>query len=130
MKVGKKQDKIKTPCDFVKDGVIYKVEEFGGIITALVVLFLLCGGIPLKDIKLLIWLTQLGISIIAPLGGFIWLSVWLKQRFDLGVWVVLVGIFVGIVCAIDGLRVSLKAMERMSKEKNDEPPPVSFNNHE
>jgi hypothetical protein len=43
---------------------------------------------------------------------------------------VLVGIFVGLVCAVDGMRVSLKAMERMSKDKNEEPPPVSFNDHE
>ena len=85
----------------------------------------------MKDINLLIWLTQLGISVAAPLGGFIWLGIWLRQRFDLGVWVVLAGIFLGIVCAVDGMRASLKAMERMSKGKNDEaPPPVSFNNHE
>lgn len=85
----------------------------------------------MKDINLLIWLTQLGISVAAPLGGFIWLGIWLRQRFDLGVWVVLAGIFLGIVCAVDGMRASLKAMERMSKDKNDEaPPPVSFNNHE
>jgi len=37
---------------------------------------------------------------------------------------------VGLVCAIDGMRTSLKAMERMSKEKQEDPPPVSFNEHE
>ena len=79
---------------------------------------------------MLIWLAQLGISVAVPLGGFIWLGIWLRQRFTLGVWVVLAGIFVGIICAVDGLRTSLKAMERMSKEKNEEPPPVSFNDHE
>ena len=84
----------------------------------------------MKDLQLLVWLTQLGISVAVPLGAFTWLGVWLRQRFDLGIWVLLVGIFVGIVCAIDGLRSSLKAMERMSKSKSDEPPPVSFNDHE
>ena len=84
----------------------------------------------MKNVNLLIWLAQLGISVAAPLGGFIWLGIWLRQRFDLGIWVVLVGIFVGLICAIDGMRVSLKAMERMSKDKNEEPPPVSFNDHE
>ena len=84
-----------------------------------------------KDFRLLIWLTQLGISVIAPLGGFIWLGVFLRQRFAFGIWVVFAGIFLGVVCAIDGLRVSLKAMERMAKdEKEDEPPAVSFNDHE
>ncbi len=84
----------------------------------------------MKDLQLLVWLTQLGISVAVPLGAFTWLGVWLRQRFDLGVWVLLAGIFVGVVCAIDGLRSSLKAMERMTKNKNEEPPPVSFNDHE
>lgn len=85
----------------------------------------------MKNVNLLIWLTQLGISVAAPLGGFIWLGTWLRQRFQLGIWVVLVCIFLGLVCAIDGMRVSLKAMERMAKDKNeDEPPAVSFNDHE
>ena len=85
----------------------------------------------MKNVNLLIWLTQLGISVAAPLGGFIWLGIWLRQRFQLGIWVVLAGILVGIVCAVDGMRVSLKAMERMANDKKDqEPPPVSFNDHE
>ena len=84
----------------------------------------------MKNVNLLIWLTQLGISVAVPLVGFIWLGIWLRQLFDLGVWVVLAGIFVGLVCAIDGMRTSLKAMERMTKDKNEEPPPVSFNDHE
>ena len=84
----------------------------------------------MKNINMLIWLAQLGISVAVPLGGFIWLGIWLRQRFSLGIWVVLAGIFVGIICAVDGLRTSLKAMVRMSKEKNEEPPPVSFNDHE
>ena len=84
----------------------------------------------MKNINLLIWLTQLGFSVAAPLGGFILLAVWLRNRFDLGVWVVLLGVLVGIVCAVDGLRVSLKAMEKMGKTKQEDPPPVSFNDHE
>lgn len=85
----------------------------------------------MKHINLLVWITQLGISVAAPLGGFIWLGVFLRQCFDLGIWVVLAGVFLGVVCAIDGLRVSLKAMERMTRDKKDtEPPPVSFNDHE
>ena len=84
----------------------------------------------MKDLQLLVWLTQLGISVAVPLGGFIWLGIWLRQRFEFGVWVVLVCIFVGLVCAIDGMRMSLKAMERMAKDKKEEPPTVAFNDHE
>lgn len=84
----------------------------------------------MKNIHLLIWLTQLGISVAVPLGGFIWLAVWLRQRFDLGIWVVIAGVVLGVICAIDGLRKSLKTMERMAKEKKEDKPPISFNDHE
>jgi hypothetical protein len=83
-----------------------------------------------KDLPLFVFLTQLGLSVALPLGGFICLGIWLRQRFDLGVWVVLAGIFLGIVSAVDGLRVSLKAMERMTEDKKKDPPPVSFNDHQ
>ena len=81
---------------------------------------------------MIVWLTQLGLSVAGPLAGFIFLAVWLRERFDLGVWVLIVGIFLGISGAVDGFRVSMKAMEQMSKPKPDEtePPPVSFNDHQ
>ena len=85
----------------------------------------------MKNLNLIVWLTQLGYSVAFPLAGFTLLAVWLRQRFDLGIWVILVGIGVGLVCAVDGFRNSLKTMERLSKDqkKDDEPPPVSFNDH-
>ena len=85
----------------------------------------------MKNPNLLVWLTQLGISVAGPLAGFILLAVWLRQRFALGVWVILLGIVLGIAGAVDGFRVSIKSMDRMSKDKPDgnDPPPVSFNDH-
>jgi hypothetical protein len=66
-----------------------------------------------------------------PPAGFILLAVWLRNRFDLGLWVLWVGIIIGLCGAIDGLRSSLKAMERLSKDKPDDtPPPVSYNDHD
>ena len=86
----------------------------------------------MKELNPLVWLTQLGISVAGPLAGFILLAVWLRQRFDLGIWVLLVGIVLGISGAIDGFRVSMKAMEQMTKNKpsQNDPPPVSFNDHD
>lgn len=86
----------------------------------------------MKDLNLLVWLTQLGISVAGPLAGFILLAFWLRNRFELGIWVFLVGILLGISGAIDGFRVSMKAMEKMAKNKpgQNDPPPVSFNDHD
>ena len=88
-------------------------------------------GRSMKNLTLLIWLTQLGISVAVPLAGFVLLAVWLQSRFDLGVWVIWTGVALGVICALDGLRTSLKAMDRLANHKpDDEPPPVSFNDHD
>lgn len=84
----------------------------------------------MKDINLIVWLTQLGISVALPLGGFIWLAVFLRNRFDWGVWVLIAGVILGILAAANGLRSSLKAMEQMADTKKKEKPPVSFNDHD
>ena len=46
----------------------------------------------MKDLQLLTWLTQLGLGTAVPLAGFILLAIWLQNRFDLGIWVLFVGI--------------------------------------
>ena len=84
----------------------------------------------MKNVSLLVWLTQLGLSVAIPPAAFIFLAVWLRNRFSLGVWVIVAGVLVGIICAVDGLRVSLKAMERMAKDDKKEKPPLSFNDHD
>ena len=70
----------------------------------------------MKNLSLVIWITQLGCSVAFPLAGFILGAVWLRQRFDLGVWVLIAGIVLGFVGAVDGFRVSLKAMERLAEQ--------------
>ena len=84
----------------------------------------------LKNISLLVWLTQLALSVAVPLGGFILLGVWLHNHFNWGIWVIIVGTVLGLICAIDGLRSSLKAMERLAKDETKDTPPVSFNDHD
>ncbi len=84
----------------------------------------------MKDMKLLIWMTQLGLSVAVPPVVLILLAVWLKNRFDWGAWVVIVGVLLGLLMAAEGLRTSVKAMKVMSKKDKEEKPPVSFNEHE
>ena len=40
----------------------------------------------MKNLNMLVWLTQLGLSVAGPLAGFILLAVWLRQHFELGGW--------------------------------------------
>ena len=77
----------------------------------------------MRDLKMLVWLTQLGLSIALPPAGFVWLAVWLRGRFSLGNWVIFVGIVLGIAGAVDGFRSSLKAMQMMEKQNGRNEPP-------
>ena len=86
----------------------------------------------MKEYRLLIWLTQLGLSVALPLAGFVLLGVWLHSAKGWGVWTVIAGLILGLICAVQGFRDSLKAMDLMTgnKKKNQDPPPVSFNSHD
>lgn len=87
----------------------------------------------MKDLNMLVWITQLGISVAAPLAGFTLLGLWLRSRFGLGIWVLLLCLALGLISAVNGLRSSLKMMEQMDKNSRrteQAPPPVSFNDHD
>ena len=85
----------------------------------------------MKELHLIVWLSQLGFSVAFPLAGFILLAVWLHKNCGWGEWVIWAGIVLGVICAIEGLRSSLKILEQMSRRKDEkEPPAVSFNDHE
>lgn len=85
----------------------------------------------MKDLSLFVWLTQLGLSVAVPFAGFILLALWLQRSCGWGDWVIWAGVILGAVSAIDGFRISLKAMNRLAKDKpKDEPPAVSFNDHD
>lgn len=84
----------------------------------------------MKNISLLVWLSQLGLSVAVPLGGFVLLGVWLHNRFGWGSWIIVVCTVLGVICAADGLRSSLKAMDRIAKNETEDKPPVSFNDHD
>lgn len=81
--------------------------------------------------KMLVFVTQLGLSVALPLAGFIWIALWLREQWQLGSWVIWAGIIVGMICAADGLRNTLRVMERLSRNKKTEKNgAVSFQDHE
>lgn len=85
----------------------------------------------MKELSLLVWLTQLGLSVAFPLAGFVLLAVWLRSAFGWGDWVIWTGLILGLGGAVNGFRHSLKAMELLSRDKKrkKDPPSVAFNEH-
>ena len=85
----------------------------------------------MKEFNLLIWLTQLGLSTALPLAGFLILGVWLHRSIGWGQWTIWAGLVLGIISAVRGFRDSLRAMEKMSKDRTPtEPPPIAYNSHD
>ena len=85
----------------------------------------------MKEVTLFTWVTQLGLSVALPLVGFIFLAVWLQRQFGWGQWVLWVSIVLGLISALDGLVQTLKALSRLTKNKEkDTPPTVSYNDHD
>lgn len=85
----------------------------------------------MKDLNMIVWLTQLGLSVAVPLAGCVMGAVWLRNRFGLGSWIILVGVILGGFYAVSGFRHSLKMMDYMAKDKNkkNQEPPIGFNEH-
>ena len=84
----------------------------------------------MKNLSLLVWLTQLALSVVMPLVGLIVLGVWLNSQFSLGVWVIIVCAILGVIFAIDGLRYSLRLMDRQAKQETKETQIISYNDHD
>ncbi len=79
-------------------------------------------------LKSIVWLTQLGLSIAAPLVLCVLGSVWLRNRFGLGGWAVALGAVLGVGASFISLWQSLKAMERQMGE-DDSDHGANFNDH-
>lgn len=84
----------------------------------------------MKELAVLVWITQLGLSVAVPLVGFPMAAAWACGRFGVGSWLIWLGLFVGICSAVEGFRSSLKTLHRLSSDKKDSHPTVSFNDHD
>ncbi len=85
----------------------------------------------MKEMNMIIWITQLGISVALPLAGFSYLGYYLMNRYELGAWVLMCGFVLGIICAVEGLLNSLKLMEKQDKRSDrTDKPGVNFNDHD
>ena len=84
----------------------------------------------MKLLNLLMWVTQFGLSCLFPICFFLLLAVWLKQKFALGMWIIIVLGILGVLITISTVRANWKAMCRAASEaSSSEPPPIAFNDH-
>lgn len=77
-------------------------------------------------------LTQLGFSLITPPLVMVWLTTWLNEKFSVGIWIVVVGIVVGVLAAVSS---AITFFRRYTAKEDEEDKPDSsqstgFNSHE
>ena len=75
----------------------------------------------MKYLSLLIWVGQFGFSCIFPTCLFLMLGIYLQDRFDFGVWIVIVlgilGFLTSLSTARSCLRSIRKEIDRISKDQ-------------
>lgn len=83
----------------------------------------------MKYLKDLIWITELGLSVATPLALFLLAAVWLQNRFGLGGWIIILGLFLGLYSAFSSARTFARFYSSKKSKKEDEPP-VTFREHD
>ena len=86
----------------------------------------------MKFLKDLVWITQLGLSVAMPIAIFVLGALWLRNRYHLGAWILVLGIVLGLYSGFSAFRSFAKIMEQTHKDKDkkDKTPPVSFREHD
>lgn len=85
----------------------------------------------MKNLSLILWVTQFGLSILVPPCFFLLLAVWLQQKYGFGLWIVAVLGILGALISVGTARANWRAMRKEAQNAADsEKPPVSFNDHQ
>ena len=85
----------------------------------------------MKILNLLMWVGQFGLSVIFPTVFFLYLAVWLTNRFGLGMWILIPFALIGILTSVSTtkscIRSIIKAANAITEDKPE--PPIAFNDH-
>jgi len=84
----------------------------------------------MKILNLLMWVGQFGFSVIFPTVFFLYLAVWLQNKFDLGFWILIVFGILGVLTSVSTTKSCLRSLRKAAEEVSGESQrPVSFNDH-
>lgn len=84
----------------------------------------------MKLLNLLMWVGQFGFSIIFPTLFFLVLAAWLQNKFQLGIWIIVVFGILGIMSTISTTRSCLRSLRKAAEEASErKEPPIAFNDH-
>lgn len=88
------------------------------------------GG-TMKILNLLMWVGQFGFSIIFPMLFFMFLGVWIQNRFGLGIWILIIFGILGLLTTISTVKSCLHSLCKAAEEASgNKTPPIGFNDHQ
>ena len=70
--------------------------------------------------KNLTFITQFGLSVVSPIIIYVWLASWLKSKFLLGDWIMVVGIILGLISAFSSGVSFFRYVLRQAKNSQEE----------
>ena len=76
----------------------------------------------------IVWLTQLGLSVLLPPVFFLWLAWWLTSSRGMGGWVYVPALVLGLGCGASSFFRFCRMVQRKAAQKRKDAP-VSFNRH-
>lgn len=77
----------------------------------------------------LVWVTQLGFSLLFPLVVFLWLAHWLTGSLGWPLWVYVPAILLGLATGAQTFRSFAQRMMKKAQKDLDEKKPMGFNKH-
>ena len=85
----------------------------------------------MKQLSLLLWVTQFGLSVLFPICFFFMLAVWLQEKYALGMWIVIVLGILGFLISFSTARSCIRSMKKDAEAAGStKKPPVAFNEHD
>ena len=85
----------------------------------------------MKILNLLMWVGQFGLSIIFPMLLFLYLGVWLQNRFGFGTWIIIVFGILGLLTTVSTAKSCLRSLCKAAEEASgSKKPPIGFNDHQ
>ena len=85
----------------------------------------------MKILNLLMWVGQFGFSIIFPMLFFMFLGVWIQNRFGLGIWILIIFGILGLLTTISTVKSCLHSLCKAAEEASgNKTPPIGLNDHQ
>ncbi len=77
----------------------------------------------------LVWVSQLGLSLLLPLVVFLWLARWLTETHGWPLWIYIPCLLLGLATGAQTFRKFARRMMKQAGRKKDGRDPVGFNKH-